>query len=106
MYRPARFNGLGLWRGLGYEVPKATSLRSRLLGLAWLEPERAGAGLLLPGCRSIHTFGMRFDLDLLFLDSGGEPICIVRRLPPGRLIGRRKAEAVLEIVPGQRPVVR
>ncbi len=106
MYRPARFNGLELWQRHGVEVPIATTFRSRLIGLAWLDRERAGAGLLLPGCRSIHTFGMRFELDLLFLDSGGEPICMVRRLPPGRIIGRRRAEAVLEIVPGQRPVVR
>ena len=101
--RPARFRGLGLWRGLGYEVPEATSIRSRLLGLAWLDLERAGIGLLLPGCRSIHTFGMRFPLDLVFIDPGGEPIRIVRNQPPGRLAYCPGAESVLGIVPGRKP---
>ena len=49
---------------LGLEVPVATTRLSRLLGLALLRRRRAGAGLLIPRCRSVHTFGMRFPLDL------------------------------------------
>jgi uncharacterized membrane protein (UPF0127 family) len=100
MYRPARFRGLLLWRGLGIEVPVATTFSSRLLGLAWLERDRAGAGLLLPGCRSIHTFGMRFELDLVFLDRRDRPLRTLRGVPPGRIASCRGAVAVLETVPG------
>ena len=101
MYRPARFDGLGLWRGFGIEVPIATTLTSRLLGLAWLEQGQAGAGLLLPGCHSIHTFGMRFELDLAFLDAHGRILGTIRGVPPRRVVGHRAADAVLEIVPSR-----
>jgi hypothetical protein len=38
----------------------------------WLGKEKAepGEGLLLKPCSSIHTLGMKFPMDLLFLDSG------------------------------------
>jgi uncharacterized membrane protein (UPF0127 family) len=43
---------------------------ARLLGLAGLRSLPAGVALLIPGCRSIHTFGMRFRLDVLFVGMG------------------------------------
>jgi uncharacterized membrane protein (UPF0127 family) len=46
----------------------AERYRERLLGLAGLRRLPAGAALLIPGCRSIHTFGMRFRLDVLFVE--------------------------------------
>jgi uncharacterized membrane protein (UPF0127 family) len=49
----------------------------RLLGLAGLESLPAGAALLIPGCRSIHTFGMRFRLDVLFAEIGPRSLRIV-----------------------------
>jgi len=84
-------------RVLGREVAVATGFRARLLGLAGLRRERAGAGLLLPGCASVHTFGMRFDLDLVFLDAAGRPLAIVLGLPSRRLASHRGAAAVLEL---------
>ena len=82
---------------LGLTVPAAGTLRSRLLGLALLRRDRAGAGLLLPRCRSVHTFGMRFPLDLLFLDEEGRVIELRRAVPPGRVIRCPGAMAVLEL---------
>ena len=57
----------------------------------------AGAGLLIPGCRSVHTFGMRFDLDLLFLDEDGRVTELRRSVPPWRFVRCRDAAAVLEL---------
>jgi uncharacterized membrane protein (UPF0127 family) len=94
---PFRFRGLERRQFLGFEVPVATTRLSRLLGLAMLSRERAGAGLLIPGCRSVHTFGMRFPLDLLFLDSDGLVIEFCRDVPPGRVFRCRRAAAVLEL---------
>jgi len=65
--------------------------------LAWLDRDRAGAGLLIPRCRSVHTVGMRFALDLYFLDEDCEPLAVRRDVPPGRLAYVRGAKAVLEI---------
>ncbi len=75
--------------------------RARLLGLAGLEREQAGAGLLIPRCAGVHTFWMRFDLDLVFLDRAGAPLALRRRVPPRSLAWRRGAAAVLELPAAQ-----
>ncbi|HVQ60269.1 MAG TPA: DUF192 domain-containing protein [Solirubrobacterales bacterium] len=84
-------------RVLGREVPVATGFRSRVLGLALLPRAAAGGGLLIPRCASVHTFGMRFRLDLVFLDGAGRVLAIRRRVPPRRFAWHRGAAAVLEI---------
>ena len=82
---------------LGATVPVATTRVSRLLGLALIARERAGSGLLLPGCRSVHTLGMRFPLDLIFLDDSWSVAALHRGVPPGRFIRCAAAMAVLEL---------
>jgi uncharacterized protein len=79
------------------DYPVARDFRTRLRGLAWRDRERAGPGLLFPRCWSVHTFGMRFELDVYFLDSAGRVISVRRRVPPRRLVWQRGAAAVLEI---------
>lgn len=93
---PSRFVSLPRAWALGVAVPVATRFRARLLGLALLPVERAGPGLLLPRCRSVHTFGMRFPIDVVFLDRGGEEIRRVR-VEPMRFARERRAAAVLEL---------
>lgn len=92
-----RFRRLGRAELLGFEVPVAKAGLSRLLGLAFLPRERAGAGLLIPGCRSVHTFGMRFDLDVLFLDGEGRVLEIRRSVSAHRCIHCPAADSVLEL---------
>jgi uncharacterized membrane protein (UPF0127 family) len=92
-----RFSGAPSVAIGGVEVPVAVGARARLLGLAWLQLEEAGAGLFIPRCSSVHTFGMRFSLDLVFLDSRRRPLSIRRALPPRRFASRRGAAAVLEL---------
>ena len=87
---------------LGCTVPVARGPVARLLGLALLPVGRAGPGLLIPGCRSVHTFGMRFDLDVHFLDAAGESRSVLRSVPPNRLVWDRGAVDVLEVPSGAR----
>lgn len=77
--------------------PVAEGFRARLLGLVWRDRASAGPGLLIPRCSSVHTFGMRFALDLYFLDRAGRVIAVRRRVPPRRVVWQRGASAVLEI---------
>ena len=77
--------------------PVADDLRSRLRGLSWRRREEAGPGLLIPRCSSVHTFGMRFPLDLHFLDAAGRPLSVRRGVPPRRIVWHRGAAAVLEV---------
>ena len=70
---------------------------SRLLGLALLDRHRAPEGLLIPRCRSVHTYGMRFPLDLLFLGPDCQPLIAVREVGPGHRVRVPEAAAVLEL---------
>lgn len=78
-------------------VPVAKAFRARLRGLAWRDRSAAGPGLLIPRCSSVHTFGMRFPLDLYFLDREGRVLSVRRRVPPRRFAWQRGACAVLEV---------
>ncbi|HEX6782713.1 MAG TPA: DUF192 domain-containing protein [Solirubrobacterales bacterium] len=78
-------------------VPVAEDFRTRLRGLAFRDREEAGPGLLIPRCASVHTFGMRFALDVYFLDGDGRALSVRRGVPPNRVLWCRGARKVLEI---------
>jgi uncharacterized membrane protein (UPF0127 family) len=78
-------------------VYMARSARARLLGLAFLRALEPNVALLLPRCRSVHTFGMRFALDLVFLDVEGRVIRRVGGVRPNRVVSCRGAAAVVEL---------
>jgi uncharacterized membrane protein (UPF0127 family) len=79
----------------------ARSFRERLVGLALRRRPPDDQALLLPRCRSIHTFGMRFSLDLVWLDTRDRVLAIERGVRPGRIRTRRGAAAVIEAPAGQ-----
>jgi uncharacterized protein len=83
----------------------ARSARSRLLGLAFREaaPDTA---LLLPRCRSVHTFGMRFPLDLVWLDAADRVLAVDEGVRPWRVRVRRDAVAVVEVAAGNSGRIR
>jgi uncharacterized protein len=83
------------------DFPVADSFCSRLRGLAWRERAQVGSGLLIPRCSSVHTFGMRFELDVYFLDRCGRVLSARHRVPPRRVLWCRGASAVLEVPSGE-----
>ena len=88
-------------RTLRIEVARGWWGRARgLLGRSGLPP---GHGLLLNPCRAIHTLGMRFAIDVVFLDATGRVVRVCRDVPPGRWMvrGGRDAVATLELAAGQ-----
>lgn len=96
-----RLRRLPVVTALGREVRLARGPRARLLGLAHLDREEAGPGLLIPRCASVHTFGMRFGLDLFFLGEGGEVVAVRLGVPARRLASCGQAKAVLELPAGE-----
>ncbi len=92
-----RLSRLPVTTALGREVCLADDWRARLLGLSHLNREQAGTGLLIPRCTSVHTFGMRFALDLYFLGRRGEIVAVRLAVPPRRLAFCGRASAVLEL---------
>ena len=87
----------------GLIVHEATTFGARLLGLSFMRPPPEDHALLIPNCRSVHTFGMRFAIDVTFLDESGRPLRVVRAVPPRRVLFERRAFAVLERVSPSRP---
>jgi uncharacterized membrane protein (UPF0127 family) len=94
---PRRLRRLPRVELAGLELRRASDPLARLLGLAGLRALPPGSGLLLPGTRSVHTFGMRFALDLVWLDRAGRIVRVDRAVQPGRLRGCRAACAVVEL---------
>ena len=84
----------------GLRLAEARTARARLLGLAGLGYLPPGHALLIPRCRSVHTLGMRFALDLVWLDGDGHVMGVARDVPPGRLRSNRRARAVVEVPAG------
>ena len=76
---------------------RAKCRATRMLGLAHLDPAPDGRGLLIPGCRSVHTFGMRFAIDIHFIDRDGDVIRSEMAVKPRRMLYCRRACAVLEL---------
>ncbi len=86
---------------LGGRIRIADDFRSRTFGLLGAKPPEPGEGLLLIPCRAIHMLGMRFPLDVLFLDERGEVLSAHHALPPGpRFRWSRHAASTLELPPG------
>lgn len=76
---------------------RATVLRTWRERLRGLLGTRADAGaVLIARCRSIHTFGMRYAIDVAFVREDGAVVGVRRALPAGRLASSRRASCVLE----------
>jgi hypothetical protein len=61
-----------------------------------LDRAEAPVALLIPRCSSVHTFGMGFPLEVVFLDDRGIEL-ERRRVDPCRVVARRDSSSVLEI---------
>ena len=96
-FEPHRFRRLHRLRAGSVVVPVATGFRSRLLGLALLGRERAGPGLLIPHCRSVHTLGMRFPIDILIAARDGRVVKVRADVPARRIVGALRGFAVIEM---------
>lgn len=81
-------------------VRKTSTTLERMRGLLARPPLQADEGLLIAPCPSVHTFGMRYALDLVFLDPTGRVLKLVRGLRPWRMAACAHAHATLELPPG------
>ncbi len=80
----------------GLVVIEASTRRSRRRGLARLDALEPGHAMLFARCRSIHTVGMRFALDLVWLGRDGTTVRVDRGVGPRRLKTCLRARAVVE----------
>jgi uncharacterized membrane protein (UPF0127 family) len=81
------------------EIAKTVVARMRgLLGRRSLEP---GHGLLIVRTSSIHTVGMAFAIDAVFLDRQLRVRSIAADVRPVRIVWRRGSRSVLELPAGE-----
>ena len=109
-----RRGGLACWsmrrttlidpRGVAWSIDVPETWRERIRGLRRIADIAPYHGMLFQRCRSVHTFGMRFEIEVAFLDAE-DRVIVVRRGPPGRLLVDLRARRVLECAPwsGLRP---
>lgn len=78
------FTNVTRGRVLGTWISVADRWWQRLRGLLGRSPLSTGAGLLLQPCRAVHMFGMRYAVDVAFLDRRGSVVAVYHRLAPGQ----------------------
>jgi hypothetical protein len=79
-------------------VPRG--MLARMRGLLGRDGLAYGEGMWFAPCWSIHTFGMRFAIDIVYLNRHGEVCKIVSEMRPGRLSACLSASSVIELASG------
>jgi len=80
------------------KVKLANDMFSRIKGLMFAKRMNGFDGIMIDPCNSIHTFFMRFDIDVIFLDSNNKIVKIIRSMKPWRMsLLYIKSKKVLEL---------
>jgi uncharacterized protein len=83
------------------KVRKADTYFARLFGLLPKKSLEAGEGLWIIPCKDIHSIGMKFAFDALFLDKDLKVVHLIERMKPLRISPLvRGAKTVLEVDAG------
>lgn len=78
----------------------ARTSRQRRRGLLGRTELAEGAGLWISPCESVHTWGMRFPIDLVFLDRENRVQKMRADVRPWRISACLSAHSVLELPAG------
>ena len=78
-------------------VSKTSNFLERMRGLLISSPLTENEGLLIAPCSSVHTIGMRYAIDLVFLDRQLTIVKTVRSLKPWRIAASNASSMVLEL---------
>jgi uncharacterized membrane protein (UPF0127 family) len=85
---------------LAVRMEVARSGVKRNKGLLGRERLSLGEGLWILPCQAVHTFGMRYPIDLVYLDRKKRIRKLTGEVPPWRLSACFSAHSVLELPPG------
>jgi uncharacterized membrane protein (UPF0127 family) len=87
-------------RVLAQELTSAFDSKSRRVGLLRHESFPEGAAMLIAPSNAVHTFFMRFPIDVAFVTREGRIVKACPALKPWRLAGALRAYAVVELPVG------
>ena len=86
---------------LADRVQVADRTWARLKGLIGKSSLDSGEALLLTACQAVHMYGVRFPIDVVFLDESGTVVATYEELMPGhRTSVHREAYYALELPAG------
>lgn len=85
---------------LATHADSADTSRKRRVGLLKHESLPPGEGLWIAPCEAIHTFGMKFPIDVLFLDRQKRVLKVRKNMPKSRISVSLLAHSVLELPAG------
>jgi uncharacterized membrane protein (UPF0127 family) len=85
---------------LGRSVDMADTSAKRRTGLLKHEKLEPGEGLWIMPCESVHTFFMKFPIDLVYLDKKRKVRKVRRAVPAWRLSACLTAHSILELPAG------
>ncbi len=85
---------------LGHAIAVANTSAARNKGLLKQSGLAAGHGLWLVPCEGIHTFFMKFAIDLVYIDRKKRVRKVVRQVTPWRLSLCLSAHSVIELSAG------
>jgi uncharacterized membrane protein (UPF0127 family) len=85
---------------LGAAVDVADTSAKRRTGLLKHERLAPGEGLWIRPCESVHTFFMKFPIDLVYIDKQKKVKKVRNAVPPWRMSACLTAESVLELPAG------
>jgi len=78
----------------------ATTSESRRQGLLKHESLPPGAGLWIAPCEAVHTFGMKFEIDVVYLSKTKKVVKIREKMAKRRISACLWAHSVLELPAG------
>lgn len=88
----------GIELAFAAEIADTAARRSKgLLGRDGLEP---GGALWIVPCEAVHTFWMRFPLDLIYLNKSHRIVKVRRNVGPWRISACLRAHSVIEFAAG------
>lgn len=85
---------------LGEAVDVADTSEKRRVGLLKHERLEPGEGLWIKPCESVHTFFMKFAIDLVYVDKNQKVRKVRRAVPPWRLSACLTAHSIIELPAG------
>ena len=100
-YQPKRLRNETRSRPVADQLLQARTLWERAAGLLALPILRAGDALWLEPCGSIHTWGMRYPIDVLFLSRDLRVLAVWRHVRPWRIAwAPRGTHVAVELLSG------
>lgn len=84
--RRSRIAVVNVTRGtaLATRAELALSGRKRARGLLGRTSLEEGEGLVIRPCRGVHSFGMKFLIDVAYVSDAGVVVCVLAPLVPGK----------------------